>query len=370
MRAGTVFSGIAAGLVWGIAAQAAGAAETPPPRVPVDSVKMVREAAPKRYVGSVESIRHVDIMPRITGDLRKVHFREGEMVRQGELLYELEDTTYKAAVDKLKAQKEALGAARLYAAAEYKRNSTLLESNAVAVAAYDKAQLEIDSARANLKELDAALADAENTLSYTRIHAPISGRIGKSAFTEGNLITPQGGKLTDIEMVAPIYVRFSLSERVFRRDFGGREGIRERAKVRIRLADNTLYPESARVTLVDNKVNATTNTVTVWATFANRDGRLMPGGFVTVLVSAAADRELPAVVPSALLLENDGCYLYVLDAENRAVRRKVETGGVAEGLQILRSGLDGSETILIDGTHKIRPGMTVTPVPAATPAAR
>lgn len=211
MRAGTVFSGIAAGLVWGIAAQAAGAAETPPPRVPVDSVKMVREAAPKRYVGSVESIRHVDIMPRITGDLRKVHFREGEMVRQGELLYELEDTTYKAAVDKLKAQKEALGAARLYAAAEYKRNSTLLESNAVAVAAYDKAQLEIDSARANLKELD---------------------------------------------------------------------------------------------------------------------------------------------------------------AENRAVRRKVETGGVAEGLQIIRSGLDGSETILIDGTHKIRPGMTVTPVPAATPAAR
>lgn len=248
-----LFLGGIALLFWNASAASAEGKGKTPPSVVVDTVKTVAEADPKRYVGAIESIQHVDIMPRVTGNLLKINFTEGAVVKKGTLLYELEDTTYKAAVDGLKAQKEALEATLRYAEKDFRRNSTLLKSKAVAVAAHDKSEQEIDSAKANLKQVHASLADAENTLSYTKIYAPISGRIGKSVFTEGNLITPTGGKLTDIEMIAPIYVRFSISERVFRRDFGGMNGIREKALVRIQLADNTIYGETAKVTLIDSK---------------------------------------------------------------------------------------------------------------------
>ena len=342
------------------------ASDAVPPTVMVDSVKLVSEAAPMRYVGSVEAIKHVDIVPRVTGNLQKINFTEGAIVKAGDLLYELEDTTYRAAVDGLKAQKEQLEASLRYADREYKRNSTLVQSNAVAVSSFDKARMEIDSAKASLKQLEASLTDAENTLSYTRIFAPITGRIGKSAFTEGNLITPQGGTLTDIEMIAPIYVRFSLSERIFRRDFGGMEHIRDRAVVRIRLADNTVYHEAAKITLIDNKVNSSTNTITLWATFENCNHELIPGSFVTVLVSAKAEKQLPAVLPSSLILENDGYCVYVLGDRNQVEKRKVEIGSVSDGLQIVTDGLTGTERIVVDGTHKVEPDMTVNPVSPET----
>ena len=152
-----------------------------PPTVVADTVKTVSEANPKRYVGVVEPIQHVDIMPRITGNLLKINFKEGEIIRKGTLLYELEDTTYRAAVDGLKAQKESLEAALKYAQKEFHRNNTLVRSKAVAVSAHDKSILGIDSAQANLKQVKASLMDAENTLSYTKIHAPLQGRIATSA---------------------------------------------------------------------------------------------------------------------------------------------------------------------------------------------
>ena len=358
--------GFAAVLLWSAGAAAADGRAGSPPTVVADSVKTVSEAAPKRYVGSVEPVKHVDIMPRVTGTLLRINFTEGSMVREGDLLYELEDTTYRAAADGLRAQQEQLRASLKYADSEFRRNSTLLRSNAVAVSTYDKAQMEIDSVKANLKQLAASLLDAENTLSYTKIYAPITGRIGKSVFTEGNLITPQGGKLTDIEMIAPIHVRFSLSERIFRRDFGGLDGIRDRAAVRIQLADGTTYGETAKISLIDNKVNATTNTITVWAVFENKDRQLIPGSFVTVLASAKAEKQFLAVLPSALIAEEDGYCVYTLDRENRVVRKPVKTGSVANGLQIILEGLDGSERVIVDGTHKARPGSPVTPVAPET----
>ena len=334
------------------------------PTVETDTVKMVSGENPRRYVGTLESIEHVDIMPRVTGNLLKIHFTEGSIVRKGALLYELEDTTYRAAVEKLKAEKESLEAAFAYARKEFTRSDTLLRSKAVAVSTHDKSVLDIDSAQANVKQLKASLLDAENTLSYTKIYAPITGRIGKSAFTEGNLITPQGGKLTDIEMTAPIYVRFSISERVFRRDFGGSAGIRTKALVRIQLADGLLYGETARVSLIDNKISTSTNTITLWAVFQNADGELIPGGFVSVLLSRESNRKLPAVVPSALVADENGYLVYVLDAENRVSARRVRTGALADGLQIVTEGLKGTERIVSGGTNKVRPGMTVAPVPA------
>ena len=364
MKTGKWTSGGIAGILCmlGILSSAAEARTETLKKVVAAPAVRIQETAPKRYVGTIESIEHVDIIPRVTGELRKINFTEGSMVKKGELLYVLEDTTYRAAVDALRAQKEQIEAALRYATTEYNRSSRLLESKAVAVSSHDKALMEIQTAKAKLKEIAASLVNAENNLSYTRIHAPISGRIGKSAFTVGNLITPQGGKLTDIEQVAPIYVRFSLSERIFRRDFGGRDGLREKAVVRLKLADGSLHPETGKVTLIDNKIGTTTNSITQWATFENRDNALLPGGFATVLVSIRPEKPLAAVVPSGLIMEENGYFVYILDSANKVIRRKVVPGGTAGGFRTVLSGLDGSERVLIDGTHKVKPGMQVDPV--------
>ena len=156
----------------------------PPPGMPVPTV-VTEQVAPtasksfRRHVGTVEAINCVQIIPRITGELRKINFREGSLVKAGQLLYEIEDTTYKAAVQGLEAQLEAQRATVAYAKTEHIRKSRLLESNAVSTSSHELAVMEINIAKANIKRLEAALIDARNTLSYTKIISPISGRIGK-----------------------------------------------------------------------------------------------------------------------------------------------------------------------------------------------
>lgn len=335
-----------------------------PPLVLVDIVKETDSVTPKRYVGMVEAIENVDVVPRITGTLLKTHFREGELVKKGTLLYSIEDTAYKAAVEKLEANKDLLEAAHHFARIQFRRSSTLRKSAAVAEAAHDKAVMDYAAARANLKEVAAGLKDARNTLSYTKIYAPITGRIGKSLVSDGNLLTPGSGKLANIVMTAPIFVRFSVSEKVLRREFGSRSGVRKNASVKVRLADGSLYQENAPVTLIDNKINASTNTITLWAVFKNADGLLEHGSFVTVLLSRKGEKKLPAVLPSALIAEPDGGYaVYVLDKNNKVVKRRIKIGGLSGSYQKIRAGVKSGERVIVEGMHKVRPGDTVRTAP-------
>ncbi|MBE6365047.1 MAG: efflux RND transporter periplasmic adaptor subunit [Lentisphaerae bacterium] len=335
------------------------------PVVTTAPVIEVTTASARRYAGVVEAVQKVDIMPRVTGVLLKIHFKEGEIVQQGDLLFELEDTTYKAAVEALEARREQLIAQVDFMTKEFNRNRDLLTNKAVAQSVYDRSLFDLNSARAQLKEVEAALIDARNNLSYTRIHAPITGRIGKSTFTVGNLITPGGQPLASIEMVSPIYVRFAISETVMRREFGGRDGILARGSIKIKLADDNIYGETARITLVDNHINQRTNTIALWAEFRNNDHQLIPGGYVTVELHTASETGFTAVLPSAVVIsENGECCVFVVDGNNQISRRVVTTGGTSGEYQIIRSGLRRGEIVVVEGSHKIQPGMTVECVPA------
>lgn len=318
----------------------------PPPTVTVDKVMTLNEPFATRHVGMITAIERVDIMPRVTGNIEKVNFKEGAMVKEGDVLYEIEKTTYQAAYDSAKAQAE-------YAQINLDRSQKLRSDSVVA-------KNTLDDAIRSEKTAKAALMDAANNLSYTTIKAPITGRIGKNLFTRGNLITPNSGKLTDIEMVSPIYVRFALSERVFRSNFGG-EQIKEKARVRLRLADGSTYPEEALVTLIDNKINAKTNTITLWATMANKDGALIPGSFVTVLLSEKLDSPSLAVNPASIVVEPDGTYVYVIGINDIAEKRKVKLGDMDERRQIILEGVKPGERVVVDGTHKVVPGNPVKP---------
>lgn len=338
----------------------------PAPTVVVEKAVPASAKAFRRYVGMVEAINSVQIMPRINGELRKIHFTEGSLVEAGQLLYEIEDTTYQAAVLGLEAQLEAQKATLAYAASEHVRKSKLLKSNAVSASVHDLAVMEINVAKANIKRLEAALIDAKNTLSYTRITSPVSGRIGKSAVSVGNLLAPQMGALTDVQQLAPIYVKFSISEKALRRDFGGIENIKKNAKVRVVLADGKVLTETAQVTLVDNKINQKSNTVTMWATFPNKNLELLPGSFVTVQLFAAdtADGQT-TVLPSALVMENGKCFVWILNTQNNIpVRKEVKIGETVAGRLIIIDGVKNGETVVVDGTHKIRANAPVIPVDA------
>ena len=340
--------------------------EMPAPTVVVEKAVPAASKAFRRYVGMVEAINSVQIMPRINGELRKIHFTEGALVEAGQLLYEVEDTTYKAAVQGLEAQLEAQRATLAYATSEHARKSKLLKSNAVSASAHDLAVMEINVAKANIKRFEAALIDAKNTLSYTRITSPISGRIGKSMFSVGNLLAPQMGALTDVQQLAPIYVKFSISEKALRRDFGGVENLKKNAKVRAVLADGKVSEETAQVTLVDNKINQKSNTITMWATFQNKSLELLPGSFVTVQLFAAdtADGQT-TVLPSALVMENGKCFVWILNTQNNIpVRKEVKIGETVAGRLIIIDGVKNGETVVVDGTHKIRANASVIPVDA------
>ena len=341
------------------------------PKMPAPAVVVEKAIPPSskafhRYVGIVEAINNVQIMPRINGELRKIHFTEGSLVEAGQLLYEIEDTTYKAAVQGLEAQLEAQRATLAYAASEHARKSKLLKSNAVSASSHEFSVMEINVAKANIKRLEAALIDAKNTLSYTRITAPISGRIGKSIASVGDLLAPQMGALTDIQQLAPIYVKFSISEKALRRDFGGVENIKKNAKVRVVLADGKVFEETALITLVDNKINQKSNTITMWATFPNKNLELMPGGFVTVqLFAVNTPGEQSTVLPSALIMENGKCFVWVLNTQNNIpVRKEVKIGETVAGRLIILNGVKNGETVVVDGTHKIRANAPVVPVDA------
>ena len=354
----------------GILSTAVLSADEPPkmaaPTVVVEKAAPVSSKPFRRYVGMVEAINSVQIMPRINGELRKIHFTEGTLVEAGQLLYEIEDTTYKAAVQGLEAQLEAQRATLEHATSEYARKSRLLKSNAVSASSHELAVMEINVAKANIKRLEAALIDAGNTLSYTRITAPVSGRIGKSIVSAGNLLTPQMGALTDIQQLAPIYVKFSISEKALRRDFGGIENIKKIALVRAVLADGKVSEETATVTLVDNKINPKSNTITMWATFPNKNLELLPGSFVTVrLFNTAVLDGQAAVLPSALVMENGKYFVWVLNTQsNIPVRKEVKIGETVADRLIILDGVKNGETIVVDGTHKIRPNVPVVPVDA------
>ena len=160
-------------------------------------------------------------------------------------------------------------------------------------------------------------------------------------------------------MISPIRVRFAVSESALRREFGGRDGIIKNGVIRIRLADNREYSESAKITLVDNRINQTTNTISVWAEFSNRDHQLIPGGFVTVSLSNKNRKKHTALLPSAIIIGNGTETVFVVGKDNRVSSRRVTTGKLSGKYQIITSGVTPGESVVVEGSHKLRDGMSV-----------
>ncbi len=341
----------------------------PPPVVMTAPVTVRDVNPPAEYVGHAEAVQYVDLRARVEGFLEQVNFKEGDDVLAGDVLYVIEQGIYKARVD-ADAARVAQARALVYKADKRLRRLRHARRESVSATDLDNAVAEKLRAQGQLEEAKALLARSQLDLDYTIIKAPISGRIGKTAFTKGNLVNPSSGPLARIVQLDPIRVVYSISEndlpaiRMALHDSTSGKG-NSLLRPYLKMADSGKFKGTGQVDFVDNMIDPATGTIAVRAVFENPGGILLPGQYVTVLIKKAKPRIMPVVPRSAVLVSKHGTYVLVVDKESKAVARPIVTGpGVDDIFQAVKSGLKPGEKIIVRGIQKVRPGIKVTVKPA------
>jgi membrane fusion protein (multidrug efflux system) len=335
----------------------------PPPAVSVRPVMSRQVTATGDFVGRVTAINKVDIVARITGFIQERNFTEGQQVKTGDLLFRIEQDTYKAAVDQQKANLAKAKATQLNAELQLKRAQELVLRHDTPQSTVDQRTADEQAAEADVLQARALLGQAQINLGYTEIRSPIDGRIGLAIFTVGNLVQPSSGTLATIVSQDPIYVTFQVSERnlVNRKRRVAESGAKESHEtVHIKLPDGSEYPHPGLTNFFDVQADATTDTVTVRAQLPNPEGILVPGGVVAVTVERGPPKSALVVPLSAVQLDQAGRYVLVVDDAKKVEQRRVTTG-VEQGRNVVvTNGLKEGELVVVEGIQKVRPGQVVT----------
>jgi membrane fusion protein (multidrug efflux system) len=322
-----------------------------------------------RFVGRIEAVERVDIRARVTGYLDEVLFKDGERVKTGAPLYRIEKAPFEAAVQQAEAAVRRNRAQLENAEVQRKRAEELLTTSATSVAVRDDRIAAEKTAQGNLAAAEAELKSAKINLAYTDITAPIDGQIGRTAVTRGNVVSPDSGTLTTIVSADPMYVTFPVSQREFLRF--AEKGYRARQmadhlKVVVYFSNGTAYDHSGKIDFVDVKVDRATDTVMVRATMPNPDGILVDGQLVQVNVEGEKPQEQVLVPQVALIADQQGIYVFVVEDGKVAVRR-LKLGQTVGGSQVVTEGLNGGELVVVTGQQSLRPGLAVTAIPVQKP---
>jgi len=351
--------------------------EMPPPDVSTAVVVQKQVNDWDEYVGRIEALESVELRPRVAGYLAGVHFREGSVVNKGDLLFTIDDREYKAAVAAARAD-VARAVARIdMARTEFDRSKKLIEARAVSQGELDSREMEMSQARADQQGAAARLQQAELNLAFTRIEAPITGRVGAALVKPGNLVAPGTTLLATLMSIDPVHVVFEGDERAYLRyqqmsRDGNRGSSRDTANpVEVALADETEFKHRGTMDFVDNAVNAQTGTIRGRALLPNPDGAFTPGLFARVRLLGAAPREALLIHDQAVLTDQDRKYVYVVNEGNQALRKDIVLGEAIDGLRVVESGLAPGDRVVVNGVRKIFfPGQPVKPreVPMDAPA--
>lgn len=357
-------------------AQATPAAAAPP-ATPVSVAQVVSQdvSAWNEFSGRLEAVDRVDVRARVSGAVQAVHFREGSLVKAGDLLVTIDPAPYQAEVSRVEAQVAAAQARVTYTQSEAQRAKALLDERAVAKRDFDERDNAAREAAANLRAAQAALQAAQLNLGYTQVRAPVAGRVGKIEVTTGNLVAAGAGApvLTTLVSVSPIYASFDADEKIVRDALatlpGGaaeRRGM-ERIPVEM-LADGDGKTVTGRLQLVDNQVDAKSGTLRVRAVFDNKDGGLIPGQFAKLRMGQAKDEPALLVNERAVGTDQDKRYVIVVGAGNQAEWRGVTLGANVNGLRVVTSGLKAGERVVVGGVQRVRPGAVLAPKDVAMDA--
>ena len=329
--------------------------------VGVSTVENVSNVQSRRYTGQVVAQAEVNVVPRISGEILKLGFKDGDYVKKGQLLYSIEKTQYEAAVKQAEANIAECKARLEYAQNSYDRNQTLYEVNAASKDAMESTKAAVDALKAGLAAAEAGLVTAQENLKYTEITAAIDGLVGVTELTAGNYVTPSSGPLLTIIQMKPIRVRFSISMADFLSGYGSLTAMKQNAKVALKLSDGSEYSTEGKIEFLNNEANMKTDAVQVYASFPNADMKLIPGSTVTVTLSKKTGDAMPAVPPSAIMHDAQESFVYVVGAGNKLERRSVELGDMTKTHQLIKSGLKVGEKVVYQGTHKVMPGDEIVP---------
>jgi RND family efflux transporter MFP subunit len=357
-------------------------AETPPPPVTVSQPVVHEVIDQDDYEGRIAASPNVEVRARVRGHLNKVLFEAGQMVKAGDLLYEIDPRTYQNALDAAKAQEKAAQASLQFAKAEYNRTRVLVTQNAASREELETWKAKQVVAEGEVLKGEAAVKEAQLNLDFTRVISPVSGKISRTQVDVGNLVNAGGGEtlLTTIVAVDPIYVYFDVDERALLR-YRERDRKDEKAgapapslkelhiPVYVGLEGEKGYPHKGEIDFADNRINPRTGTIQVRGILSNKERIFEDGLRARVRVPVSDPRKALLITERAVGTDQGRRFVYVVNDQNVAERRDVELGRLSDGLQIIREGLKPGDRVIVNGIQRVRDGMKVEPRSAAMPGA-
>ena len=347
-----------------------------PPSVGVVKVEETPITESNQFIGRVQAIQKVAIVARVTAYLEKVDFEDGAEVKKGDLLYELERPPFQADLDAKKAVADQFAAQLVNAKLSAERAESLLRTNAGAQATVDSTVAAQKALEAQVLGANASVATSQINLDYTRIAAPIDGKLGRTAITPGNVVSPSSGTLVTIVSQDPMYVAFPVAVRTLQ-ELGKKyvpQGGFKAVQVKIKLPDGSIYAQTGTLNFVDNTVNTGTDTVILRGTIPNPHlsmatqkspiRTLYDNEFVTVYLEGVKPVTVLGIPRSSVLMDQQGDYVWVVGKDDMAERRTVTLGQSTPTVASVTSGLEAGEIVVSEGVQKVRGGQKVSPGPA------
>jgi len=312
------------------------------------------------FTGRLEPVESVQVRPRVGGYVEAVAFVEGADVKQGDVLFQIDARPFKAEVDRLRAERSRAAAELKLARSYADRAERLLEKHATSQEEYEQQSADAAVAEAKLASVSAALDAAELDLSFTRVTAPIAGRVSRAIVTVGNLVEPST-VLTTLVSMSPVYAYFDVDEQTYLKNVGP-SGT---ADVYVGLIDEEGYPHRAALDFVDNRVDADHGTIRARAVLDNASGRFTPGLFARVRLVSPRRFDAAFVDDRAIGTDLGRKFVFVVDDANVVQYRSVETGRLIDGLRVVTGGLEQGDVVVVNGLQRVRPGVTVAPTQVA-----
>ncbi len=334
----------------------------PAPSVQVEAIGEKNIIRSFEAPGRVTSKYQVNVLARIAGYLQKSYFKEGDFVKQGQVLFQIEPTEYLNTVNVARANVENTRAQLVYAEKQLARAEELVKRDYIAKSAYDQILSQRDAYRAQLASAQATYQDSQRNYGYTMVKSPVNGRVGIITVTVGNYVSPSSGPLTTINSTDPIYVTFPLDASDFNILSNADKDNNQNRKVELFFNNGEKYEFDGVQDFHDNKIDQSTGTVTLRATFKNPNNQLLHGEFVTVKLYSNNKVSVP-VVPQTAVLENQaGKYVYLLDEKELPQLTYIKVAGQEGDFWIVKEGLKTGDRVITDGLQKITPGKPVTVV--------
>ncbi|EPC4486305.1 TPA: efflux RND transporter periplasmic adaptor subunit [Serratia liquefaciens] len=336
-------------------------AAPPPPAVSAADVVIKPISQWDTFNGRIEAVQSVQLRPRVSGYIDKVNYTEGDEVKKGQVLFTIDDRTYRAAREQAQAELVRARNQAALARSESSRTEKLIGSQAISTEVWEQRRSSAAQAQSNVLAAQAQFDMAQLNLDFTRVIAPIDGRASRAMITAGNLVTAgdSASVLTTLVSLDKVYVYFDVDEATFLRyQNDGRRTAK--LPVKVGLVGEDGYPHQGVVDFTDNQLNAGTGTIRMRALLENAERRFTPGLFARVQMPGSAVFNAMLIDDKSVMTDQDRKFVYIVDKDGKAQRRDIEVGRVADGLRIVRKGLSAGDRVIVDGMQKVfMPGMPV-----------